>query len=92
MNNPCSEPFITYVVYAKHTDRDILLGIATGTIEDIEAFYYSQRGEEGIKIEPLRLQHIPSGLAAVKNTLLANRNVIKQQLADLDKQINELGG
>lgn len=77
-----------YAVYANHENHRNFLGIASGDMQDIEAFYESRKAY-GLDIEPIQVNHIPAGFAVEKAALKERRRVVAEQLAALDGQLKK---
>lgn len=77
---------ITYAVYAKGTDRDQLLGFATGQQEDIAAYFDDRKGY-GIYCNAIKPVNIPSGYAIQRAKLIAQRQELERQIREIDSSI-----
>jgi len=75
-----------YAVYAIHTDRNYLLGYATGKVEDIRAYFDDQK-VYGLEIKVVKWVHVPANYAEDKSALVAKRNALQKQVDELDRQI-----
>ena len=73
-------------VYAKHLDRDKLLGYAVGEDADIYAFYDAQSGY-GIYMKDVVVTPIPKGFAHRKECLLGRRRELEAEIAEIERQI-----
>jgi len=86
MNTDKSPPL--YAVYANQLDREQFLGVATGVVKDIEA-YYDQKKSYGLRVEPLKIVEIPEGYAGKYEKLIKERVVLEERLKQLNKEINQ---
>jgi hypothetical protein len=77
---------VIYAVYATDTDRDRLLGYATGNTVDIEAYFDSRKGY-GLEINPITICHVPPGYSSQHRELIAKRADLERQINELNKQI-----
>ena len=76
-----------YAIYAKHLDRNQLLGYCySESWEDIEA-YYEDKKAYGIEVEAVRPVRIPKGYADRKALLVKERESLQKQIAELDRRI-----
>lgn len=74
-----------YAVYAKHVDRNILLGFCiSDTYDDIEA-YYEEKKAYGLEIEPVHPVRIPAKFAIRKKELVKRRLELEKQLKELER-------
>jgi len=80
-----------YAVFAKTESYNKFLGHATGEVRDIEAFYHSKRGY-GLVIEPVQVNHIPSGFAKGKSALMCRKRELQQQLIELEAKLKSQYG
>lgn len=79
-----------YAVYAKHLDRNQLLGYCiSDSYDDIEA-YYKSKMVYGLEIEAVYPIRIPAGYAAQKASLLKQKQELEAQLEKLDEQIKSI--
>lgn len=76
-----------YAIFAKHLDRNVLLGYCySESWEDIEA-YYEEKKAYGLEVEHVRPVRIPKGYAEQKSTLVKQREALQKQIDELDRQI-----
>ena len=73
-------------VFARHTDRNQLLGYAIGPDADIEA-YFSDRKAYGLDIEVIKPVRIADGYGTYRAVLEEERNSLQNQIDELNRQI-----
>ncbi|MHC4302202.1 MAG: hypothetical protein ACYS7Y_33500 [Planctomycetota bacterium] len=76
-----------YAVWGNHTDRRFFLGIATGTIADITA-YFDDRKAYGLDVEPVSVNRIPDGYAEQRAPLLKRKVAVEAELRKLNAQLD----
>ena len=71
-----------YTAHASTLHGPDFLGVATGTIEDIEA-YFSDQSQYGLTVTPAQVVNVPEGYAQ-------ERRYLVQELADLQSRVDKL--
>lgn len=77
-----------YAVFAKHLDRNKLLGYCySESFDDIEAYYEDRKGY-GLEVEAVHPIRIVSGYADRKKELADKRDKLQRQIDELNRQIS----
>lgn len=75
-----------YAVTAKYTAGPYFLGLATGSQEDICAYFESQKGY-GLDVSPVKCINVESGFAEKRRQLLTKQAQLKLELEQIEQEL-----
>lgn len=76
-----------YAVTAKHTQGPVFIGLAQGELEDIKAYFDSEKGY-GLEVLPAKVINVESGFAEKRKQLLIRQEQLEIELEQIRRELN----
>lgn len=75
-----------YIVRGTGSNSDYFIGLATGTVEDITAYYDDKKGY-GLRIDQANITNVPDGYAVKRDALIAEKRQLEKRIQTIEAMI-----